>query len=1277
MTKWWLRLLYWYKNSLWAIPPDVEMTAINHKILSISGEFFTKGLPMGSTEKPGYFKKLKNLSKIQKFVFWSLIAVILYTLTGFFAAPPLLKLVLERKIPEILHRSIAIKKIKLNPYTLTATVENFSLQQKENSADFISFERLFVNLQLSSIVKRALVIKAFQLSGARVTFARLSDTEYSFSDLLAKKVENQLDRSNEQPGKPFLFSVNNIEIVDAAIEFQDNPKDKIHRLSALNLAIPTISNLPIYIDTQVQPSLSAKINGTDFSLAGKTKPFAHSHETVFDLKLTKLNIPEYLAYIPNQTEATIKAGTIDIDTQLSYFDAPGDQRLSLSGLLSLRDLNLVNLQDESFARFPRIDIQIAASNLLKQDVVLESVHLARPELDFSRQANELVTPLSLFVQETQGSPAPDDKIKGESRPVTLSLQTINIANGRISFVDQIAGNFATTLTPFDLTITNFSTKKETRADFIVKTKSELDELITLQGRAGIAPLVVDGKIALTGLNLNKYHPYLTDILNPEITGGKMNFASHFFVSRDELEAKTSLDSMTIELSDFSLAHGPETLINIPLLTISETKIDLPEQQLTIGQLKSQSAKFLIRRGKEGEINLASIIKETEKRETPGEDGEAEIAGTEKSAPWIVTLTNGNIEKYSVVFVDDGPTSPFTANISDLSLALSNISTTQDSIGEVSFSCKLDGDGELAGKGPLGISPLTTVLTLEGNNLALPPLQNYAAVQAKIHISNGAVSTSGELSIAQKDTFSAHFKGMARIADLSLADAAGEDLLKWKEFYLSGIEFSSQPQNLTIKEVQLKDIFLQITVLEDGGLNLAKVLHPTPETTGQAEEPPVLQNVGEKREPMEIAIDTVILSDASFNFQDQKISPAYAATIDNFGGTITGLSTKKDSLAQVELKGSINQHAPVAITGAINPLKEDIFADLKLDFHDIDLSPTSPYTGKFIGYKTDKGKLTLNLHYNINGKELEAENQVFLDQFTLGDFVESPDAVSLPIHLAIALLKNRSGEIFLDIPVSGNLDDPEFSVSSVVFRVLFNLIAKAATSPFALLGALIPDGEDMQFVSFTPGLADIEQSTADKLAKMASVLYERPGLRMDILGSSAPDKDRQALALLRLKQQVRLQKIKEHNPGKTDEKTERIVTINEDEYPHYLELAYQEIMALDPTKDINSKDPSIKDVEKPKGDGPEAKTASPNDLSAPTKLAPLTIEVMENSLLQKITVTDEDLRLLAIRRANNVLDFLAEKGPVESERLFIIEPKAPSEQKTDAAEPTARVELIIK
>jgi len=165
-----------------------------------------------------------------------------------------------------------------------------------------------------------------------------------------------------------------------------------------------------------------------------------------------------------------------------------------------------------------------------------------------------------------------------------------------------------------------------------------------------------------------------------------------------------------------------------------------------------------------------------------------------------------------------------------------------------------------------------------------------------------------------------------------------------------------------------------------------------------------------------------------------------------------------SRAKVDLKGNLGRGSPIDIKGTINPLAKDRYVDMNVSFKDIELSPATPYAIRYLGYTIEKGKLTFDVKYLIEGNKLTAQNKFFFDQLTFGEKVESPDAIKLPVTTAVSLLKDRNGQINLDVPLSGSLDDPKFSVWPIIWQVIVNLITKAVTAPFALLGSLFGEAK---------------------------------------------------------------------------------------------------------------------------------------------------------------------------------------------------------------------------
>jgi hypothetical protein len=267
--------------------------------------------------------------------------------------------------------------------------------------------------------------------------------------------------------------------------------------------------------------------------------------------------------------------------------------------------------------------------------------------------------------------------------------------------------------------------------------------------------------------------------------------------------------------------------------------------------------------------------------------------------------------------------------------------------------------------------------------------------------------------------------------------------------------------------------------------------------------------------MAIAIDAINIQDGSANYADLWIQPHFAVGIQTLNGSILGLSSNPRSRAKVELKGKVDRYAPVHIWGETNPLAATTYSDIKMSFKGVELTSATPYSGHFAGYKIEKGKLSVDIDYKIQNRQLTAAHKFVIDQLELGERVESPDAVKLPIKIAVALLKDRNGVIDVDLPVTGSLDDPQFKIGPLIWKAVVNLLVKVATAPFAMLGRLFGGGEQMNYIDFAPGSAVLESSEHDKLGALVKALKEKEKLELDVPLTFSPDLDRPALAAAHL------------------------------------------------------------------------------------------------------------------------------------------------------------------
>jgi hypothetical protein len=338
---------------------------------------------------------------------------------------------------------------------------------------------------------------------------------------------------------------------------------------------------------------------------------------------------------------------------------------------------------------------------------------------------------------------------------------------------------------------------------------------------------------------------------------------------------------------------------------------------------------------------------------------------------------------------------------------------------------------------------------------------------------------------------------------------GDDLLIWQALNLKGLSVALTPGAATqvdIADARLSDFFARLIINEKGRFIL-RDLGPqelADKDAVPANQPPSL--------PLQLSIGSTRLDKGSVDFSDRFIRPNYSAELTDLQGSLGAFSSAKPQMAPLTVRGRVAGTGQLEIDGLLNPAAGAVAMDVKAAATDIELAPLSPYAGKYAGYAIERGKLSTRLHYKIEpGGALQASNQIILNQLTFGDKVDSPDATSLPVLFAVALLKDRNGVIDFNLPISGSLKDPDFSVGGLVIKLIVNLLGKALTAPFSLFSG--GDADDLSQVLFAPGNAQL--STPAQLDQVAKMLDERPGLSLTITGHADAVAEKTALQAAQL------------------------------------------------------------------------------------------------------------------------------------------------------------------
>jgi len=405
---------------------------------------------------------------------------------------------------------------------------------------------------------------------------------------------------------------------------------------------------------------------------------------------------------------------------------------------------------------------------------------------------------------------------------------------------------------------------------------------------------------------------------------------------------------------------------------------------------------------------------------------------------------------------------------------------------------------------------------------LKPLGPAAAKFTLLALESGNISASARVKYrSAKSGPQLHANGLVKVNTLMLTEeGTGERFLEFKEMSVNGLKFGLSPDRLQIEEVRLLEPGAKVVIFKDRSINLAKMLKPSDavdaETATNIEKAPAVVP-SKDRALFPVSIERVRVEKGVVDFADFSLVLPFATHVTDFSGGATGISSDAASRTTVNLEGKVDEYGFTTVEGRLSPFAPKSFTDLTVKFQNVDMKPLSPYSATFAGRKIASGTLNIKLEYKIQNSELLGENEVLLEQFTLGDRVEAPNAINLPLDLAIALLTDTEGKIDVAVPVSGNVDNPKFSYGHVIRQALVNLITKVVTAPFRALGGLLGDkGEQMDAISFQPGSDRLLPPELKKLKNVAEALEKRPQLRLVVQGRFDTKIDGEALRTERVK-----------------------------------------------------------------------------------------------------------------------------------------------------------------
>lgn len=1085
------------------------------------------------------------------------------------------------------------------------------------------------------------------------------------------------------------FALYNLRIEGGELDFADEFLLPIgtrhHKLRSLQLAVPFISTLPAEREIKVLPQLAFDLNGSHFDSSAQATPFAPSKNADARIQIKQLDLAPYLPYLPATLPVKLQSAVLDTDLTLQFQAASTPNTahgMVVAGTFKISQLALVDKATGAQIKVAGVALDVKAIKPVEHSIQLNSLAIDTPAVQLSHAAINEGAAHAVPTSATPQNAAPQNAASKAS-PWTVALERLTLQHGTVQWSDDAPraqlelGQLEVQLDAVQWPL-HASNPTRLAASASLAAPNTSVARLALTGHASLGEAQLRAKISDAAASLGA--PYLADFLNPAAVASVQGSVD------TELEATWSkgllggelpdIAVQSLALRDFALKPAREAaatannaeraaadLPRFGALEISDASVQLRARTATVRKITLKKPSAMAHRDALGQWAFAQWFKlPAAPAAPPSSSSEAQPVPPTPSAsapaqkPWQLALGELLVDDASLR-LDDRSTGaastssqrPVRVELENFKLQLKNANLVGDKPMPLSVATRVKSGrtepGTLRFDGNVAWAPVAVQGSVDADDLPLHAFAPYLANQLKISVLRADASYKGQVRYAasaagteldvQGDATLSDFR--ANTANASNAQVASnasgelevaEELLSWKTLQLPGIALRMEPgkpMQFALQEAVLSDFYARVILQEDGQLNLKNIVSQpvAPADTAQAapkNEAPAAQ----------IKLGGIRLGNGKVLFSDRFIRPNYSANLSELQGQLSAFSSQAPEdgavqLADLELRGRAEGTASLEITGKVNPLAKPLAMNIQGKVRDLDLPPLTAYSVKYAGYGIDRGKLSMNVTYSVTPDgQLIASNQLILNQLSFGDKVESAPN-SLPVKLAVALLADRHGVIDLNLPISGSLNDPQFQISSVIWKVLGNLITKALTAPFSLLASAFGGGdssEDLSAIAFAPGSAQLTPQNTQALEKIAKALADRPGLNITVTGEANSSSEQEALRHERLKALMLAEK--RRRAVVTGQDAATVTDLTAAEYPTLLRDVYRRA-----------------DIKKPRNwvglekDMPQAD--------------------MEATLLASIAVTPDHIQELALRRGVVVKDYLFGQK-IGAERVFLGAPK---------------------
>ena len=825
----------------------------------------------------------------------------------------------------------------------------------------------------------------------------------------------------------------------------------------------------------------------------------------------------------------------------------------------------------------------------------------------------------------------------ESMP-RLIIHDLSLSDGGVDLRDNLPEAMVEArLAPINVSIQHLNTLPNEQGKQSVTIQLPNNASLKWGGNLSIAPFASQGELTLENLYLDPAIAYLQDTLPLESLSATLSAHLLYNVQMGaDSQPDVDISDIEIELNDLAISGlTPQTeFVNIQKISLSGGVLRYPQQTLQFSSFKLENPRLEAWLKENGELSLSDLAPAASEVESDDTQIAAQPSDDDKLS-WQLGINEFQLNGGQLMLRDTSIKPVAAVDVTGLQISLSGLSTQPETEMPFELTGNLAQGGSFNVDGTLKLIPQLAISSnISTKDLPLALGQPYIQQFAHLEMKNGVLNSNVEIALADDQGFTA--KGSASIPQLEIFDSLNQqNLLSWEMLDIDQFSFDQDANSLRFSQLVFERLFGRLDIHENKATNLSTIMIQQADDIVE-ENAQTIDMVEEDAQTTDIVIGDVRIKDSSMDFSDFSLPLPFATHIISLNGNISTIDTGSDTPANIKLEGQVDEYGLARINGSMNTLDPVRHTDVSVEFRNLLMSNLSPYTVEFAGRSIDQGKLDLDLGYVIEKGLMQGNNKVVLSDLVLGEKADDPEATSLPLGLAVGLLKDANGVIHLDLPVEGDINNPEFQIGSVIWKAFSGIIGKIVSAPFRLLGKLIGvDSEEFGEFEFLAGRADLTPPELEKIVQLKEALQQRPELVVEISGVSDRSVDTIALKKAKLRAVA-----KERLGEEFSDSDERAMMLDE-KIRTLVEEMFSERFP----------DVSLADM---KAEHTVAPASDPEGKPEVDQLAYAT--ALWNQLLAVEVVSDQNLTDLANARAETIRSAFLESGQFAEKRIVIGAPK---------------------